>query len=415
MSSLACPECNSDRLYKDGLRRLGSGEEAQRWLCRDCGYRFTEKKLESAKYLPQENLQRRLNSPDGIIESSQLCAKEAKKLTATETKTVAGEKRKPRYTFVNTKNLDLIPEDARGLLIKFMAYLEREGFAADNQYPTSLSHLVKDGANLLDPENMKSVIAQQKKKNGEPWSDSMKMLAVYAYGAFCTMQGLSWKMPTYHQNEATIYLPDEKELDLLISAASKRMATFLGCLKETFADPSEILRAEWIDLKDNVFSINHPVKGHLSGKYELTPQLTCMLNALPHKNKRIFPTDYKTIYSSLHCLRIKAVDKFQNPALLNITFKSFRHWGGSRIAQLSNGNPLIIMRILRHKSFESSRKYIHTINFKEEDYDETVATTPDEIRALGKAGWQKYDEVTFSGVQMHFYRKPKRFGGMTKY
>jgi hypothetical protein len=73
------------------------------------------------------------------------------------------------------------------------------------------------------------------------------------------------------------------------------------------------------------------------------------------------------------------------------------------------------MRILRHKSFESSRKYIHTINFKEEDYDETVATTPDEIRALGKAGWQKYDEVTFSGVQMHFYRKPKRFGGMTKY
>lgn len=221
-------------------------------------------------------------------------------------------------------------------------------------------------------------------------------------------------MPTYHQNEATIYLPDEKELDLLISAASKRMATFLGCLKETFADPSEILRAEWIDFKDNVFSINHPVKGHLPGKYELTPRLTCMQNALPRKNKRIFPTSYKVIYSSLRSLRTKAADKFQNPALLNITFKSFRHWGGSKIAQMSNGNPLVIMRILRHKSFESSRKYIHTINFKEEDYEEAVATTPDEIRALGKAGWQKYDEVIFSGVQMHFYRKPKRFGGLTK-
>jgi hypothetical protein len=46
------------------------------------------------------------------------------------------------------------------------------------------------------------------------------------------------------------------------------------------------------------------------------------------------------------------------------------------------------------------------------DYEETVATTVEEIRALGKAGWQKYDEMNVSGVQMHFYRKPKRFGGL---
>jgi hypothetical protein len=56
-------------------------------------------------------------------------------------------------------------------------------------------------------------------------------------------------------------------------------------------------------------------------------------------------------------------------------------------------------------------RYIHTINFKEEDYETTSATTPEEILALGKAGWQKYDEITVAGVQLHFYRKPKRFGG----
>ncbi|MCJ7560503.1 hypothetical protein MUO79_07780, partial [Candidatus Bathyarchaeota archaeon] len=210
----------------------------------------------------------------------------------------------------------------------------------------------------------------------------------------------------------TVYVPDEKELDMLISAGSRRMATYLGCLKETFADPSEILRAEWIDFKDNVLSINHPVKGHLPGKYELTPRLTCMLNALPRKNKRIFPTSYKSIYDCLRRLRTNAAFKFQNPALLNVTFKSFRHWGGSMIAHMSNGNVLVIMRMLRHKSFNSSRKYIHTIAFKDEDYEETVATSPEEIRQLGKAGWQKYDEMTVSGVQMHFYRKPKRFGGL---
>ena len=183
---------------------------------------------------------------------------------------------------------------------------------------------------------------------------------------------------------------------------------------ESLAQAQVLVEVGFEYTTERALSINHPVKGHLPGKYELTPRLVCMLNALPRKHKRIFPTNYKVIYNSLHLLRTKTADKFQNPALLNITFKSFRHCGGSKIAQISNGNPLVIMRVLRHKSFESSRKYIHTIEFKEEDYEETVATTPDEIRALGKAGWQKYDETMFNGIQMHFYRKPKRFGGLTK-
>ena len=29
-----------------------------------------------------------------------------------------------------------------------------------------------------------------------------------------------------------------------------------------------------------------------------------------------------------------------------------------------------------------------------------------------KQGWAKYDEMMVNGTQMHFYRKPKRFGGL---
>jgi len=73
---------------------------------------------------------------------------------------------------------------------------------------------------------------------------------------------------------------------------------------------------------------------------------------------------------------------------------------------------LVIKKNLRHKSIANMIKYIHTIEFKEEDYEETTATTPEEIRQLGKAGWAKYDEMTINGMQIHFYRKPKRFGGL---
>jgi integrase len=387
-----CPNCNSSKVWRDGLRG-----QVQRWLCRSCGYRFSESKT--------------LKSAVALSSECQICAEKAKNLgLVAEIKTVTGDIER-RHTFAVTKNIDVVNEEARGLITKFMAYLEREGYDSENQYPTTLGHLVKDGANLLDPESVKTVIAQQRKKNDEPWSDSMKLLATCAYDVFCTMQEIRWKRPIYHQNEVTVPVPDEKDLDLLISAARKRMATFLLCLKETFADPAEIIRADWIDLNGDVFSINHPVKGHLPGKYQLTPRLVAMLNALPRKDKRIFPTNYKNLYACLENLRSKAANKFQNPALKQISFKSFRHWGGSMIAYYSNGNPLVIMRALRHKSFKSSLKYIHTINFKEEDFDIATATTPEEIQQLGKAGWTKYDELTFGGVHMHFYRKPKRFGG----
>ena len=231
---------------------------------------------------------------------------------------------------------------------------------------------------------------------------------------FARCKGIVWVRPVYHQNEATIRVPDEKDLDLLISAANKRMATFLLCLKETFADPSEILATEWIDLKDNVLSINHPVKFHYPGKYEISMRLTYMLNALPRKHKRIFPRNCHSAYNCFVLLRRRAAAKFGNPALLQITFKSFRHWGGTMIAYYSNGNAVTIARMLRHRSWKSTQRYVHTIEFKEEDYEETVASTVEEIRTLDKAGWAKYDETVVNGVNLHFYRKPKRFGSPKK-
>jgi len=55
------------------------------------------------------------------------------------------------------------------------------------------------------------------------------------------------------------------------------------------------------------------------------------------------------------------------------------------LAYVTNGNVLKVKAALRHKRIENTMKYIHTIsNFKDEDFEETVATTPEEIRKLGK-------------------------------
>jgi integrase len=233
------------------------------------------------------------------------------------------------------------------------------------------------------------------------------MLATYAYDLFCKMEGITWSKPRYKQQETILYVPDEKDLDQLISATqSRQMAAFLQGLKETFCDPSELLRLEWREIKGNAISIAHPVKGHLPGQMEVSGRLLSMLNALPKDSKLMFPTTYKNIAETFRIVRKRAAQKLTNPNLLEISFKSYRRWGGSMLAHVTNGNILTIKKLLRHKRIENTMKYIHTIQFRDEDYEIATGTTEEEIKQLGKAGFIKYDEM--SGI--HFYRKPKRFG-----
>ena len=44
----------------------------------------------------------------------------------------------------------------------------REGFAEGIQYPGTLTHLVRDGANLLDPENVKQSLRSKRRRIANP-------------------------------------------------------------------------------------------------------------------------------------------------------------------------------------------------------------------------------------------------------
>lgn len=378
---LRCPECGSKGpFYKDGTRCNG---RVQRYLCRSCGYRFSEPSSKNLKII-------RNNTGN-----CQICdLRRTKNLASTAKTKIAGD------------HLKKLPQETKGLLAKFMAYLEREGYYKDTCYLRLIEKLAKDGANLKDPEDVKEKIAKHKKKSGEPWKDSVKRLATFAYDQFCKMEGIEWKLPHYTQRDSEIYVPDETELNQLIASTySKRMATFLQTLKETFADPGEILRLEWRDIKGNVISIRYPVKGHLAGSTEVSAKLISMLDKLPKNSKRVFPTNYRSMETSFLQIRKRLAAKLQNPKLLNVSFKSFRHFGGTMIAEYTNGNVLTVKKILRHKSVESSMKYIHAVHFKNDDYEIATASTQEEIVELGKAGFTKYDEK--NGV--HFYRKLKKF------
>ncbi|HEX9261569.1 MAG TPA: tyrosine-type recombinase/integrase [Candidatus Bathyarchaeia archaeon] len=387
MSEGSCPQCGYTKLYKDGLRNLANGEQVQRWLCRKCGYRFSERNVP-----PQRISKQSLKRTDSLGKGSQICAilEEAKNLTtATETKTVAGE-----------KSRRLVTKDKNGLIVQFMAYMEREGYTEQNRYPYLVERLTKLGADLLDPESVKEAIAKQKIKDGT------KIQYVYAYAAFAKMLKITWQIPHYTQEENLPFIPDENELDQLIaSCRSKRMAAFLQCLKETFADPGEALRIRWIDITGNIITINFPVKGHLPRQLQVSNKLLAMLNSMPKTSERIFPTTYPVMQNCYLAIKKRAAEIQKNPRLLSIEFRTFRHWGGTMLAHYTNGNVLTVKKLLGHKRIENTMKYIGMIHFKDDQYEVTTATTIEEAKQVLSAG---FDFVTEKNGIMLF-RKPKRF------
>ena len=112
-----CPSCGSAKTWRDGLCYF-KDKATQRWICRKCGFRFSEKPL-------QKKLELSLNTGVSFVSKRQICVQETKNLTsATEIKTVAGD-------------VEKLPQDAKGLLTKFMAYLERENYYFDGKAKVS--------------------------------------------------------------------------------------------------------------------------------------------------------------------------------------------------------------------------------------------------------------------------------------
>jgi integrase len=281
------------------LRYLADDSTVQRFKCQKCGYRFSDPTA--------------LKSVQDNKGNSQICVlKKAKNLdTAAKIKTVAGDLRK-----IDTAT-------AKGLLLQYEIWLEKEGYGKNSRYIDCIRMLINSGADIYNSEHVKKIIGKKTWKNGT------KMQACYAYDAITKMLKISWEMPTYKQEENLPFIPEPKEIDSLISAArSRKLATYLQTLKETMADPTEAIRLRWIDLNlnENSVIINRPVKNHNPRQIPITNQLVSMLNMLPKKSELVFDTSYARIADCFRNMRKKVASNLQNPRILSITLRTFRHF-----------------------------------------------------------------------------------------
>ncbi|MEM2953766.1 MAG: tyrosine-type recombinase/integrase [Candidatus Bathyarchaeia archaeon] len=397
-----CPQCGSQKLWRDGLRRLAGGSFEQRWLCRNCSYRFTN--TNHKRRTQWKNPPFSLNLESGLDYNCQgnnePCGRDSTALgRAVQTLAEVEKENEKRDAGATTTSIE--QTDAKSAIINFAWWMKKQGYAEQTIRDRCkiLKIIMNRGANLFDLESVKDVIAKQ-----NSWSGGRKEFAVDAYTCFLKMLGKGWNPPRYRRNEKLPFLPLESEIEQLIAGCSHKVGTFLQLLKETAVRPGEAARLEWTDLDPVNCTIRvSPEKGSNPRIFKVSTSLMERLMSLPHLNQWVFGgIKLKSIQKRFQEQRKRIAAKLKNSRLLRITFVTLRHWKAT-VEYAKTKDILHVMRLLGHKNIQNTLVYTHLVNFNDEEYVSRAAWTLEEAQKLVEAGFEYVCEV--EGARLFRKRK----------
>lgn len=334
LKTLKCPQCGSTHIYKDGFRdallSAISQEPIQRYRCADYGHRFSDPTV--------------LNTVMDNTMNNHVSAKRAKNMIHPQKTDCAVMEKTPNAidTHVLVQIEKLLTEQ----------HNDGRSNAILRNYKDSFNLLIKNGADLFDPDNTKAVLASLSVKK------SRKRLIASILNTWYEFNSIFWKKPTYNKDSEIPYIPTEEELDQLIAGLGKKTATFCQLLKDTGARSGEIAQLTWSDIDFKQRSINIKAEKRSNGRIlPLTDKTIGMLANLKHKGERLFscPNSLRGCYFSQ---RKRIAQKLSNPNLLKIHFHTFRHWKATNDLHLFHDRERVQI-ILGHKSANSTETYVH--------------------------------------------------------
>jgi len=403
MSTIECPSCRSERIWKDGIRYTRNGD-VQRYLCRECGYRFSETSWNGSD--DPEYVQRihrePLNTHPRLFSNRQICVTQptgAKNLVEVESRI---EKWAAGATKVDEATV-------KGKIVEYLWWMKKQGYKPRTIEfrVASMQRLIRLGANILDVESVKETIAKT-----DSWCETTKFHACNTYTNFLEFLGSTWKKPKYKPNKKFPFIPTEREIDQLIAHCGNKTATALTVAKETGARIGEILRLRWINIDAAHRTLSFEAeKGSNARMLNVSPELIAMLLALPKKNDYVFGTpsghgDPKSYAGRLAITRKLCARKLGNPRIKEITFHTLRHWKGT-LEYHKTKDIWHVKKVLGHKSITNTEIYIHIEKAKfKETNDEFIVKAVDELEEAKKLVEVGFEYVTsLDGYKLFKKRK----------
>lgn len=370
---------------RDGFRYLPDGTSKQRYLCKKCFHRFSEKQSSNSLFdigknsvepFPVENWNENMLLPE------------------------VGKMKKIELL----REGDLQFADTRAELIQFAIHLKKQGLKENTAFGQSkiLRILWQRGSDLHNPESVKENIANQ-----ESWCPGRKENAVNAYTNFLLMYNKNWDPPTYRRIKKIPFIPQEKEIDDLIAGCGRKTATFLQLLKETAIRAGEAWQLEWkdIDIENRIIRVK-PEKGSNPRAPRVSEKLLAMLIGLKKESKMVFGSyALRGFASSFHRQRKRIALKLQNQRIAQITFHTFRHWKATMEYNRTK-DILYVMKLLGHKNIKNTLVYTQLLPFKEdEQFISKVATNTKEACQLVEDGFTYVTGEYDDGGKI--FKKPK--------
>ena len=360
---ISCPECQSKKVVKNGLRYI-HGRPVQRYLCKECGYRFSHRHKALSKILNKQGFR-------------QICVSKTKAMK----NLVRAEKELALHENIGT---------TKSNLVNFSWHLKKMG-RSNSTIRTYTNYVKNMGklADLNDSEAVKGVIATHYRDK------NTQRMACCSYDAYIKFAGGKWEKPHYIPEDKQVFIPTEEELRCAVNTGHKESIVFSKFLYETGARSNEAQRLEWTDL--DLERKNVAIKASKNGNARtltISKNLMDLLFSLPK------PEDQKTVFtkkpmntrsSSFHN-RMKRLAKIHNnPRFEKIHFHTFRHCKALREYHKTR-DLLHVMVILGHRKIETTYKYLRLYNqiYKPQQPNQfitKIASTKKERIELLNDGW----------------------------
>ena len=388
----ACPQCGSKRVWKDGLRYLNNGEVVQRYICRSCGYRFSDPNR------PQKNLKTHHAINNGRCGSRVLALLEPRGEWAMKECAETGDGHAGATAKQNQAKI-------KGEILSFLWKLKKDGRSKETirTYGWALNKLLEYGADLQDPESVKEALTKMKMENAS------KDIIVTAYSSFLKANDKTWHPPKYKRVRKLPFIPTEQEIDTLIAGCGKVTAAALQIAKETGMRIGEILRLKWtdIDVERKLIVFNEPEKHGNPRIFRISDKLLKMINSLPRKGERVFNGSRQSLVYCLNNTKKRLARKLGNPRLLQISFHTLRHWKAT-MEYHQTKDILHVKQLLGHKRIETTLIYVQLeealFNEASDEFYSATAKTTSEAAKLIEAG---FEYVCTTPQNVMLFRKRK--------
>jgi integrase len=381
---LCCPECTSQRIWKDGIRNTVYGD-VQRYLCRDCGYRFSEENHGSKRFY----------TPSSRSSTCQVGASRLNRMRIVRNLTTVEPLKDGLAGATATSQTP-------ALILEYAWQAKKRNLAESTitQRVLRLKQLVKKGADLTDSDSVSTVLAKS------TWTDNNKRVFIVTYKSFAKTFNIPWEPPRTRVERKLPFIPTEEEINQLIAGCGKKTATFLQVLKDTAARTAEAVKLQWIEVdeKSCTVRINHPVKGSNARIVKVPPKTIAMINDMPRTSDFVFNTTARTIRRNFNKQRRRIAATLQNPRLRQIHLHTFRHWKAT-MEYHRTLNIKKVQQLLGHKKLENTDLYTQLIDFQSDEWEVAHAENLKEESKLIEAG---FEYVRYSDKDsVAIYRKRK--------